>query len=187
MYDPLERDTSPDDLNDALQASEERYRFLAETIPVQIWTALPDGRLDYVTTQTACCFGLSPEQLLEEGWQNVVHPDDLPRAVERWTHALATGETYEVEFRLKLRDGSYAGHLARAVAQRDRAGEVVRWFGTNTNIDEQREEQRRTRALLDEVGRQAQESEALITALRAAKERAEARVAELEARLSAGP
>ncbi|MDB4930889.1 MAG: sensor protein [Myxococcaceae bacterium] len=175
--------TAPSEPADAaLRESEARYRFLTETIPVQIWTALPDGRLDYVTRQTAESFGLTPERLLADGWQNVVHPDDLPLAIARWTHALATGEAYAVEFRVRLADGSYAYHLARAVAQRDEAGAIVRWFGTNTNIDEQREAQRRLQALLDEVARQAVESAAVITALHAAKERAEARVAELEAR-----
>lgn len=184
MTDPTKHDPSIPPDADALRESEERYRFLAETIPVQIWTALPDGRLDYVTEQTAAHFGLTPERLLNEGWQNVLHPDDLPLAVSRWTHALMTGETYEVEFRLRLRDGSYACHLARAVPQRNRAGAIVRWFGTNTDIEEQREEQRRTAALLAEVARQARESEALIASLRRAKAEAEARVAELTARLT---
>ncbi len=169
---------------DALRESEARYRFLAETIPVQIWTALPDGRLDYVTEQTARRFGLTPERLLDEGWQNVVHPDDLPRAAERWAHALATGETYEVEFRLRLFDGTYAHHLARAVPQRGSGGAIVRWFGTNTNIEDQHEQQRRTVALLDEVAEQARQSEAALLALRRAKEASDARVAELEAALA---
>ncbi|MBC8072585.1 MAG: PAS domain-containing protein [Deltaproteobacteria bacterium] len=171
-------------LTEQLRESEERYRFLAENIPVQIWTALPDGRLDYVTQQTARSFGLSPERLLDEGWQNVLHPDDLPLAVERWTHALGTGESYEVEFRLKLADGSYAWHLARAVAQRSATGEIVRWFGTNTNIEEQREEQRRIRALLDEVIEQARAGEAALVLLQHAKREAEARVAQLESELA---
>lgn len=127
----------------ALERSEARYRFLCETIPVQVWTARPDGKLDYVTEQTARHFGLSPERLLRDGWQNVVHPDDLARAVERWTNALATGTTYEVEFRLRLADGTYAWHLARAVPQIE-GGRPVAWFGTNTNIEEQREQHRRT-------------------------------------------
>ena len=134
----------------ALRRSEARYRFLAETIPVQIWTARPDGKLDYVTEQTARHLGLSAERLLQDGWQNVLHPDDLPRAIERWTHALTTGTTYEVELRLKLADGTYAWHLGRGVAQLE-AGKPVAWFGTNTNIEEQREHHRRTEALLAEV------------------------------------
>ena len=124
------------DVLGALHASEERLRFLAETVPVQIWTALPDGQLDYVTRQTASQLGTSSEQLLRDGWRNVVHADDAPRVVERWSKAIASGEPYEVEFRLRLRDGSYAWHLGRAVPQRDDAGNVVHWFGTNTNIEQ---------------------------------------------------
>lgn len=165
----------------ALQRSEARYRFLAETIPVQIWTARPDGKLDYVTEQTARNFGLSPAALLQDGWQSVVHPDDLPRAIERWTHALTTGTTYEVEFRVRLADGSYAWYLARAVPQLE-DGKPVAWFGTNTNIEEQREQHRRTEALLAEVAAQARDTAAELLALRAAKEAAEARLALLEAR-----
>jgi PAS domain S-box-containing protein len=133
---------------DALEESEERYRFLTESIPVQIWTALPDGRLDYVSNQTAHSLGLTAPQLLADGWQHVVHPDDLPLAVERWTRALATGNDYEIEFRLRTRDGQYAWHLARAVPQRSASGAILRWFGTNTNIEEQRAQQRRVEMLL---------------------------------------
>lgn len=165
----------------ALKDRDDRYRFLTENIPVQIWTALPDGRLDYVTDRTARHFGLTPERLLDEGWQNVVHPEDLPRAIERWMHSLSTGETYEVEFRLRLADGRYAFHLARAVAQRSESGQIVRWFGTNTDIDEQREEQRRVRALLEEVASQAKASEDAVIALRARLETAQQRIAQLEA------
>lgn len=163
----------------------EPFRFLAETIPVQVWTSLPDGNLDFVTEQTARSFGLSAKQLLAEGWQNVVHPDDLPIAVERWVHSLKTGDTYEVEFRLKMATGEFACHLARAIPQRDEAGSIVRWFGTNTNIEAQRELQRRTQALLDEVAQQAAESEAALAALRAQNAEATARIEELQKQLRA--
>jgi PAS domain S-box-containing protein len=127
---------------EALRASESRYRFLAEAIPVQIWTARPDGALDYVTQRVADYFGIPTEQVLGEGWQHVIHPDDLPHAVERWTHALATGEPYEVEFRLRDAGGNYRWHIARALPQRDESGRVVHWFGTNTDIEEQKRLQR---------------------------------------------
>jgi hypothetical protein len=71
----------------ALLGNEQADRFLAENIPAQIWTALPSGRLDYVTEQTATRLGLTAAALLREGWQNVVDPDHLALAVERWTHA----------------------------------------------------------------------------------------------------
>lgn len=168
-------------LAEALSESEARYRFMTETLPIQIWTALPDGSLDYVTEQTARHLGLTADRLLAEGWQNVVHPDDLGPAVEAWLRALSTGETYEVEFRLKLADETHAAHLARAVPQRDEQGNIVRWFGTNTNIVEQREQQRRTEALLAEVVMQTRESEEALREMQRALDVAQARIRELEA------
>ena len=158
-------------------------RSLAENIPVQIWTALPNGYLDYVTESTASHLGLTAAELLRDGWQGVVHPDDLALAVERWTHALVTGENYEVEFRLKLASGNYAWHLARALAQRSPDGRIVRWLGSNTNIDQLREERRRVQALLDEVAQQAQEQALALSALRRDNAAAQSRIAELEAQL----
>lgn len=123
---------------EALRESEARYRFLAEALPVLIWTAAPDGRLDYVTDRVSRYFGIPAEQLLRDGWKDVVHPDDLPDVAARWGHSLATGEPYSVEFRLRAADGSYRWHLARAQAERNETGEIVRWFGTNTDISEQK-------------------------------------------------
>lgn len=179
-------DAAADELLEALKKSEERYRFLAETIPVQVWTSRPNGMLDYVSSRAVKELGVSMDRLLSEGWKNVVHPEDLGLAVQRWTHALRTGETYEVEFRLKMFDGTYAWYLARAVAQRDAEGTVVEWLGTNTNIAEQRETQRRIEALLAEVGQQALETEATLRSLRAEKADADAALRKLETRLAAG-
>jgi len=127
---------------EALRASEARYRFLAEAIPVQIWTATPDGALDYVTQRVADYFGVTTDEVLGAGWQHVIHPDDLPQAVEHWNHSLSTGEPYEVEFRLRGADGQYRWHIARALPQVDGSGKVVHWFGTNTDIEEQKRLQR---------------------------------------------
>ena len=176
---------APPDLASALKKSEERYRFLAETIPVQVWTSRPDGLLDYVSSRAVQELGISMDRLLSEGWKNVLHPEDLDRAVARWVQSLGTGEIYEVEFRLKMADGSYAWYLGRAVAQRDASGTIVEWLGTNTNIADQRETQRRTEALLLEVGEQARETEATLKALRAEKLVADATIRALEAKLAA--
>ncbi|RKH18762.1 PAS domain S-box protein [Corallococcus praedator] len=167
---------------EALRTSEARYRFLAETIPVQVWTAKPDGLLDYVSSRAVIEFGVPLDTLLSEGWLNVLHPEDRPLAIERWTTALRTGEGYEVEFRLKLANGQYAWYLARAVPERDANGHILQWLGTNTNIHEQREARERTEALLLEVGKQARETEATLVRLRAEKLAAEQRAAELEAK-----
>ncbi len=148
-------------------------QLLTETIPVQIWTALPDGNLDFVTEQTARAFGLSAERLLREGWKDVVHPDDLAAAGAAWGHSLASGDPYEVQFRVRLADGTYAWHLVRAVAQRDAAGQILRWYGTNTNIEAERETQRRVQALLEEVTIQARAFEESLRTLK--RELAEAR------------
>lgn len=134
---------------------EEQWRIIAEISPVQLWTALPDGQLDYVTVQTARNLGVTPERLLADGWQNVVHPDDLAHAVARWTHSLATGEPYDVEFRLRLASGQYAWYLVRAAPQLDGAGRIVRWFGSNTNIDDERSREKQVQELLVEVEQQA--------------------------------
>ena len=123
---------------EALRESEARYRFMAEAIPVLIWTAEPDGRLDYVTDRVARYFGLPVEQILRDGWKDVVHPEDLPGVGARWGHSLATGEPYKVEFRLRAADGTFRWHLARALPQVDDAGRIVKWFGTNTDIEDQK-------------------------------------------------
>ena len=117
-------------------SAEVEQRFLAESIPQQVWTARPDGQLDLVNERVLQYFGSTREAVLGGGWQAVVHPDDLPISLDRWQRALATGEQYEVEFRLRAADGAYRWHLARAVAFRNEAGAIVKWFGTNTDIDE---------------------------------------------------
>ena len=125
---------------EALKESEARYRFLAEAIPVQIWTARPDGSLDYVTKRVSDYFGVPTERILADGWKDIVHRDDLPGVAQRWMHSLSTGEPYEVEFRLRSADGAFRWHLARALAQLDERGAVVKWFGTNTLIEDQMRE-----------------------------------------------
>jgi diguanylate cyclase (GGDEF)-like protein/PAS domain S-box-containing protein len=123
---------------EALIASEQRFRLLGEGILHQVWTAQPDGRLDYVNHKTAEYFGREVEQLIGENWQDVIHPEDLPECLRRWSHSLETGAPYEVEFRLQRKDGQYRWHLARATAGRDADGVIVKWFGTNTEVHEQK-------------------------------------------------
>jgi PAS domain S-box-containing protein len=123
----------------ASEANEQRYRFLAESIPQQVWTAQPDGRLDYVNQRTIEYFSLADNDIVGDSWQRVIHPDDLDGCLERWRKSLSTGEVYEVEFRLRRgSDGDYRWHLARALPMRDAAGRIIRWFGTNTDIDDQK-------------------------------------------------
>ncbi len=157
--DITERKRAEEDRNDLLareqssrasaEASEQRYRFLAESIPQQVWTSWPDGRLDYVASNGVAYFGIPADELLADGWHQVIHPDDLSAAQQRWMNALRTGEEYEIEFRLRRADGAYRWHLARALPQRDADGTIIKWFGTNTDIDEQKRSQESVRFLAE--------------------------------------
>ena len=144
--------------SDTLARTEERDSLLPEFIPVQVWMAFPDGKLEYVSEQTARAFGLSSERLLADGWQEVVHPEDLMPALDRWRTALESGSNYQVEFRLKEAAGSYVWYLSRAVPQRDLTGKILRWFGTNTNIEGERARQRQ----IEEMARQLREQNLLL-------------------------
>jgi PAS domain S-box-containing protein len=138
----------------ALQQSEQLYRFLAEAIPQQVWTARPDGTLDYVNQRVLDYFDRTEEQILGWGWQEMVHPDDLQNCNERWTRSLKTGEIYSIEFRLRrASDESYRWHLGRALPMLDSGGQITRWFGTNTDIEEQKSLEER----LAELSRQREQ------------------------------
>lgn len=124
---------------DALKTSEQRYRQLGEGIFHQVWTAEPDGLFDYVNARTLDYFQRASQQMIGEGWQQVVHPDDIGECLQRWSHSIETGELYEVEFRLRRHDGVYRWHKARATCGRDANGKIVKWFGTNTDIEAQKQ------------------------------------------------
>lgn len=132
----------------AVRASEERYRFLADAIPQQVWTAGADGQLDYVNRVVTEYFRRSAEAVIGDGWQAVVHPEDLPRVVENWVASLESGDPYAVEFRLRDAEGLYRWHIGRAVALRDAHGSIDHWFGTNTDIDEQKQAEAERERLL---------------------------------------
>lgn len=141
----------------ALRESESRFRFMTDAIPQQVWTSTKEGALSYVNAQVVEYFGRPAEEVVGDGWQTVIHPDDLPWVLDRWTEALSTGEGYEVEFRLLRHDGRYRWHLARAQAQRGEDGAIRQWFGTNTDFhDLKAAEEERDRAL-DELKRSNQE------------------------------
>ena len=122
----------------ALRESEAQFRTLAEAMPNHVWTATPDGSLDWFNSQVYAYSGAAPGALDGVGWGAIVHPDDLSAANERWSVALATGEIYEAEFRLRRIDGAWRWHIARAVPLLGDDGAVARWIGTNTDIDDQK-------------------------------------------------
>ncbi len=122
-----------------LRASEENFRTLAGVMPNHVWTARPDGELVWFNEQVYAFSGAQPGSLDGTGWGAIVHPEDLPEAVGRWTHALATGQAYENQFRLRRADEAWRWHLSRAVPIRGEFGQILRWIGTNTDIQHQKE------------------------------------------------
>jgi PAS domain S-box-containing protein len=123
----------------ALREGAERYTFLADTIPLIIWTARPDGGLDYYNKAWFDYTGLTLAQTQDWGWGAVLHPDDLQPCIECWTRSFTTGEDYEIEYRFKrASDGTYRWFLGRASARRNEAGEIVQWVGTGTDIEHQK-------------------------------------------------
>ncbi len=119
-----------------LRESESRFRVLAQAIPNQVWTASPDGRLDWLNQGVYEYSGLTEQQLLGDGWVLLVHPEDLPRVGAQWQRSLETGQRYDTEFRIRRADGVYHWHLVRALPVL--AGSETRWVGTNTDIEEQK-------------------------------------------------
>jgi len=134
------------------QGSEERYRFTANAVPVQIWTATPDGALDFVSVRAEEYFRKSASEIIGDQWLSVLHPDDVDRTMERWKHSITTGEPYEVEFRLwSAEHQAYRWHLGRAIPQLDATGHVIRWFGSNTEIEERKQAEVELRRLTVEA------------------------------------
>ena len=122
----------------SLSSSEQQLRFMADTMPQIVWTTDVQGNADYFNRRWFNYTGMTFEQTKDWGWKPVLHPDDVQTCFERWTHSLASGDPYEVEYRFKRADGEYRWHLGRAEAMRDEAGEIVKWFGTCTDIHDQK-------------------------------------------------
>jgi PAS domain S-box-containing protein len=124
---------------ETLRETEARYRYLADSMPQIIWTARPDGYLDYYNQRWFEYTGMTLEQTKGWGWQPVLHPDDVENCLRRWSKAVETGEAYEIEYRFRrASDGTYRWHLGRAVPMRDENGEIIKWFGTCTDIDDRK-------------------------------------------------
>ena len=121
---------------DSLRQSEEVLRALANTIPQLAWMAEPDGAIVWFNERWYEYTGTTPEGAAGWGWQGTVDPDVLPAMQEHWASSLRTGEPFEMEYPIRGADGQYRWFLTRVNAVRDRRGKVVRWFGTNTDVDQ---------------------------------------------------
>ncbi len=122
----------------ALRESEAKFRTIADAMPQMVWSTRPDGYHDYYNQQWYDFTGVPLHSTDGDGWNQMFHPDDQARAWSAWRHSLATGETYEVHYRLRNGSGEYRWTLGRALPVRDESGRIIRWMGTCTDIHDQK-------------------------------------------------
>jgi PAS domain S-box-containing protein len=122
----------------AVRESERQLRTLVNAVPLLAWMAEPDGRVFWYNQRWYDYTGTTLEQMRGWGWQSVHDPEILPRVLERWRASVTSGEPFEMEFPLKSADGEFRSFLTRVTPLRDEQGRVVRWFGTNTDVEELR-------------------------------------------------
>ncbi len=113
-------------------------RALIDAIPQQIWSGPPDGTIDYCNERWRTETGLELEDVRDEGWLNIIHPDDRERVLKAWHDSVANGTPYEQEERHRRADGTYRWYLSRGVPLRDAEGRIVRWYGANTDIEDRK-------------------------------------------------
>lgn len=127
------------ELNQAYKTTMENFRFLADFIPQLVWMANAQGELDYYNQNCLSYSGLSIEALKTGGWFQITHPDDLPYCKNRWMQSVNTGEIFNVTVRFKRgADQSYRWFLVRAIPMKREKDEIIRWFGTCTDVHDQK-------------------------------------------------
>ncbi len=117
------------------------FQFLVDRLPQLIWVTKPDGNHLYYNQRWYAYTGLDYEQSRDQGWRLVLHAEDYHRTLSVWQHALHSGEPYQIEYRLRRHDGTYRWFLGRALAERDQQGNILQWYGTCTDIEDQKRSQ----------------------------------------------
>ncbi len=130
-----------------LSESEELFRTMANSIPQLAWFARADGQIDWYNDRWYEYTGTTPEQMRNHGWECVHDPERLPHVIERWTDSIVTGRPLDMEFPIRGADGSFRTFLTRVEPVRDIHGKVVRWFGTNTDVESLKQDEERIRLL----------------------------------------
>jgi PAS domain S-box-containing protein len=164
-------------------AGARRFRVMAEAMPQMIWTARPDGDIDYCNRQWYAYTGVPEGQPHAWGWSKALHPDDRERTVALWQHAVATGGDYDIEYRFRRHDGAYRWFIGRASPVCDREGRITQWVGTCTDIDDQKRSRDQLETLVREATAELVEANARLRDEVAERRRAEARALVLNAEL----
>ncbi|MDB5706372.1 MAG: histidine kinase [Sphingomonas bacterium] len=149
----------------ALNESHSRFRVLADSMPQMVWSTLPDGYHDYYNARWYEFTGMPEGSTDGEEWNGMFHPDDQERAWETWRHSLATGDPYQIEYRLRRADGDYRWTLGRALPLRDETDTIVRWFGTCTDIHEQKQASEEREVIAQELSHRIKNIFAVIAGL----------------------
>lgn len=121
-----------------VEESNKEFKFVTDFMPQIIWATKPDGYHEFYNKRWYDYTGLTYDQSKDTGWNTVLHPDDQQRAGEAWKRSLETGNPYEIEYRFKRFDGQYRWFLGRALPLKDEAGKIYKWYGTCTDIDDQK-------------------------------------------------
>lgn len=138
----------------ALRESEQHFRAMADSMAHMIWVTRPDGYHEYYNRRWYEFTGVPEGSTDGEAWNGVFHPEDQEHAWKVWRHSLETGEPYQIEYRLRRHDGTYCWVLGRAMPSYDENGAILKWYGTCTDI----EEQKRTQDMLAEARQQAEQA-----------------------------
>jgi PAS domain S-box-containing protein len=134
------------DIEDRRRA-EIQLQTVLDAIPQQIWSGPPDGTLDYCNERWRSYMELGLEELQGDGWQSMLYPDDRKRVLRAWRESVTTGSPYEQEERHRGVDGTYRWFLARGLPFRDAEGRIVRWYGTNTDVEDRKKVKEELRQL----------------------------------------
>jgi PAS domain S-box-containing protein len=121
---------------DAIETAE-KFERLAQMMPCMVWSSLPDGSIDWFNDRVPEYCGKRREEMQPDGWAPV-HPDDIDSAVRLWKDALATGQPYDAEYRVRRHDGMFRWHITRAIPIRDADGAITRWIGSSADIEDQK-------------------------------------------------
>jgi PAS domain S-box-containing protein len=151
----------------ALLQSEGWYRTLADSLPHLVWTCRADGPCDYLSPRWVAYTGVPESEQLGYRWLEQLHPDDRDRVIAEWAAVAARGESFDIEFRIRRADGVFRWFRTRAIPFRDNDGQLVKWFGSNTDIDDSKRGEQELRELNAELdGRVTQRTIALEAANR---------------------
>ncbi len=135
------------------EVGESRFRGLAEAIPQLVWEFSPGGGLDYLSPRWFEFTGQDPRQRSAATVMEAIHPDDLAQTLSLWETAHSSGTTWQSEYRLRRADGIYRWHLGRAVPWRNKDGQLTKWYGTATDIDDHKKNEHERLRLLAEAQR----------------------------------